>query len=69
MITIYQAYTNIGKTRLYGDVVKENHHTVWMVIYPPEKLKWDMMKKHGAILKEIGPIKRHKRKHKVSRIA
>lgn len=67
----YQAWATCGSGRLrgryFGDVVKENHHTVWMIFYPPGKMKKEFAEK-GITLKPVGPIKRHKRKHKVSRI-
>ena len=38
MLVLYQAYANIGKLRLLGDVIKENALTVLMVFHPFEDL-------------------------------
>jgi hypothetical protein len=66
MIVHYQAFAQVSGNRWHGDVVKENHHTVWMIFHPPEELKREAIKQ-GTTLIPIGPIKRHKRKHRVSR--
>jgi hypothetical protein len=68
MIVHYQAFANIGKLRLRGDLVKENQHTVWMIFHPPKAVRAKLAEK-GILASAIGPIKRHKRKHGVSRFA
>ena len=71
-LVMYQAWATIGSGRLkgryFGDVIKENHHTVWMIFYPPGDLKRKLMEQ-GITAQPVGPVKRHKRKHNVSRIA
>lgn len=68
MLTLYQAFARIGGGRWWGDVVKENTKTVWMIFYPPEHLKKKALLK-GITLVPTKPIKRHRQKHKVSRFA
>lgn len=71
MIILYQAWANIGhgelKGRYLGDVIKENGKTVVMIFYPPEDLKREYLAK-GMTLRPVGPVKRHIKKHRVSRI-
>lgn len=67
MIISHQAFANVSGQRLRGDVVKENHHTVWMVFHPSKELKQKLLKEHNILAVPTKPIKRHLRKHKVSR--
>jgi len=67
MLILYQAYANIGKLRILGDVIKENALTVLMVFHPPEGLKRKIAQESGIILTPTKIVKRHKLKHMVRR--
>ncbi len=69
MLVLYQAYANIGALRLKGDVLKENPLTVLMRFVPDEELKQKILKETGQLITPTKIVKRHKLKHKVSRIA
>lgn len=69
MLTLYTAYADIGKLRLQGDVIKENALTVLMIFYPPEELKKRVLEESGILLSPTKVVKRHKLKHRISRLA
>jgi hypothetical protein len=68
MIVLRESFANIGERRVKGDVVKENHHTVWMNFYPPKE--WiEKARDFNIVLKPMLHIKRHIKKHNVNRFA
>ncbi|MFX0202039.1 MAG: hypothetical protein ACFFCW_38495 [Candidatus Hodarchaeota archaeon] len=67
MLILYQAFANIGKLRLRGDVIKENALTVLMRFTPPEDLKRKVLEQTGILLTPTKIVKRHKIKHMVRR--
>lgn len=68
MLILFEAYANIGELRLKGDVLKENALTVLMRFHPPEELKARILKETGIHLTPTKIVKRHKIKHRVSRL-
>jgi len=60
-----KAACDVGGCRPLVEIVRENHHTVWVRLDPREPdLKY--IPTHYQVVRRKGIIKRHKRKHHVS---